>query len=248
VGQIGLQLWTIRDECERDLAGALRRVGAQGYDGVELIPQHDHEPAQVRAWLDEAGLVAAGRHTGLDAVERELPQLAQELRLLGTDRIVISWIAPERLAQPHDVVARLAVAAEAARDAGLRLGFHNHSTEPLPIAGGATFLDLLRRLPPDLIWLELDLGWIWHAGADPVLELEASRGRCPLVHVKDFMSRDGHDDVPVGDGNVCYERVLPAALAAGVEWLIAEEDDVDGEAFAAVERSLAGIRRILASC
>ena len=35
MARVGLQLWTIREECDRDLERALRTVGAQGYDGVE---------------------------------------------------------------------------------------------------------------------------------------------------------------------------------------------------------------------
>jgi len=133
------------------------------------------------------------------------------------------------------------------RDAGLRLGFHNHWSELRPLDGGATFLDLLRRLPEDLLWLELDLGWIWHTGTDPIAELERTDGRCPLVHVKDYASREDRDDVPVGDGVVGYELVLPAALKAGAEWLIVEEDEVGDDPFGAVERSLLAVRRIVAA-
>jgi sugar phosphate isomerase/epimerase len=240
-----LQLWTIREECDRDLESALRTVGAQGYDGVELFQLHEHDVGQVRAWLDAAELVAAGRHVRLEALDSELPQLAEELRVLGTDRAAIAWIDPEELERPDEVAERIAEAAHAARDHGIRLGFHNHWTEPVAPDGGESFLDLLRRLPPELLWLELDLGWVWQAGIDPAAELEKTAGRCPLVHVKDYASRDGRDDVPVGDGVVGYDRVVPAALAAGAEWLIVEEDDVGDDAFAATQRSVDAVRRIV---
>jgi sugar phosphate isomerase/epimerase len=242
---VALQLWTVRDECARDLEGTLRRLGEQGYDGVELIGLPGHEHAQVRAWLDDAGLVAAGSHARLEAVETDLTELVEELRVLGTDRVAIGWIDPELLAEPGPVVERVEQAARAAADGGLRLGFHNHWSEVAPLAGGATFLDLLRELPPELLWLELDLGWVWQGGADPFAELEATRGRCPLVHVKDYRSRDDRDDVPVGDGVVGYERLLPAAVEAGAEWLIVEEDEVGDDPFGAVERSLAAVRRMI---
>lgn len=245
--RIGLQLWTIREECDRDLERALRTVAAQGYDGVEIFQLHGHDVEQVRAWLDSANLVAAGRHVRVEVIESGLPQLAEELRVLGTDRAAIAWIDPEELDRPGDVVERFADAAREARDLDIRLGFHNHWVEPVPLDGRPSFLDLLRRLPSDLIWLELDLGWVWQAGVDPVAELEKTAGRCPLVHVKDYASRDGRDDVPVGDGVVGYDRVLPAALAAGAEWLIVEEDDAGGDAFAATQRSVDAVRRILAT-
>jgi sugar phosphate isomerase/epimerase len=230
----------LREACDLDLRDTLRRIGSLGFDGVELFQLHGHSPKSVRAWLDEAGLVAAGCHAPLDALEAELPRLADELATLGTDRIALSWIEPN-----IDNVSRIESAARAAHYAGLRFGFHNHWLELQPLAGGQTFLDLLRNLPAELLWLELDLGWIWHAGVDPVVELEKARGRCPLVHVKDFRDRDGRDDVPVGDGSVGYERVLPAALRAGVEWLIVEEDEVSEPAFEQVERSLHSLRRMV---
>ena len=247
MARVGLQLYTVREECERDLEGTLRRLGAQGYDGVELFNLHGEEPETVRAWLDEAGLVAAGRHARLEVLEDELAPLARELGVLGTDRVALSWVDPEWLDEPEALVQRIEAAARAVRDAGLRLGFHNHWSELRPLDGGATFLDLLRRLPEDLLWLELDLGWIWHTGTDPIAELERTDGRCPLVHVKDYASREGRDDVPVGDGVVGYELVLPAALKAGAEWLIVEEDEVGDDPFGAVERSLLAVRRIVAA-
>ena len=247
MARVGLQLYTVREECERDLEGTLRRLGAQGYDGVELFNLHGEEPETVRAWLDEAGLVTAGRHARLEVLEDELAPLARELGVLGTDRVALSWVDPEWLDEPEALVQRIEAAARAVRDAGLRLGFHNHWSELRPLDGGATFLDLLRRLPEDLLWLELDLGWIWHTGTDPIAELERTDGRCPLVHVKDYASREDRDDVPVGDGVVGYELVLPAALKAGAEWLIVEEDEVGDDPFGAVERSLLAVRRIVAA-
>ena len=237
---VALQLYTIRDECDRDLERALRAVGELGYEGVEFFQLHGHDAARVRGWLDDAGLVAVGRHASAQELGERLDALVEEVRVLGTDRVALSWIEPSRAAV--DTVASL---AEAAGGAGLSFGFHNHAPEVRPLDGGETFLDLLRALPPELLWLELDLGWVWHGGADPVAELAATSGRCPLVHVKDFRDRETRDDVPVGDGAVGYERVIPAALAAGVEWLVVEEDEVAEPAFEQAGRSLQAVNRIL---
>ncbi len=235
-------LYTLRGECERDLEGTLRTVAGLGYEGVELWQLHGHDAAQVRGWLDDCGLTAVGRHASAEELGAGLGLLAEELRVLATDRVALSWIEPGRAA-----VGTVTGLAETAREAGLRLGFHNHDADVQPLDGDNTFLDLLRTLPPELLWLELDLGWVWHGGADPVAELAATSGRCPLVHVKDFRDRDGTDDVPIGDGVVGYEQVVPAALAAGAEWLIVEEDEVEGPPFEAVDRSLHALRRILAA-
>ena len=70
----------------------LRSVGELGFDGVELYDLHGHPAERVRTWLDRAGLVAAGRHAGLEELESGLPAFAAELATLGTDRIAVAWI------------------------------------------------------------------------------------------------------------------------------------------------------------
>ena len=139
---------------------------------------------------------------------------------------------------------RLTDASVAAAAHGLELGFHNHDAEVRPRDGGASFLDEL--LATDALFLELDLGWAWYAGADPLSLVGRARGRCPLVHVKDFYSREPGSFAPVGDGAVGYERVAPAAVAAGVEWLLVEQDETEGPALEAVRRSLEALRAMVA--
>jgi sugar phosphate isomerase/epimerase len=247
MARVGLMLYTVRDDCARDLEGTLRAVAGLGYEGVELHSLYGHEPEAVRGWLDELGLPVAGRHAALDALENGLGELAEELRVLGCDRIVLSWIDPPGSRdEARAAVRRIAAVAERAGRHGLRLGFHNHWGELTELDGGVTLLDLLLEQPAGRLWLELDLGWAWEAGADPVAWLERARGRSPLVHVKDFRGRGTATHCPVGEGEVGYEHVLPAAVEAGVEWLLVEQDETHGDALAAAERSFAFVGRTLA--
>jgi sugar phosphate isomerase/epimerase len=132
--------------------------------------------------------------------------------------------------------------ADSAAALGLELGFHNHDAEVRDLGNGRTALDELLELS---VFLELDLGWAWWAGIDPVELLERTRGRVPLVHVKDFRERGERSFCPVGDGNVDFERILPVAIAQGVEWLLVEQDESDGPALDAARRSLAALTSIL---
>lgn len=244
--KVGLMLYTIRDECARDFESCLRTVAELGFDGVELFDLHGHDPATVRRWLDGIGLEVAGRHAGLDQLENDLRGLAAELRVLGSDRLVLSWIDPPETADAgRGAVERVGVVARRARELGLRFGFHNHWAELAPLGDAGSTLDALASLPPDELWFELDLGWVWEAGADPVALLRRYEGRSPLVHVKDFRARGTREFCPVGDGAVGYESVLPVALELGVEWLLVEQDEIEGAVFDAVERSLAAVRRAM---
>jgi sugar phosphate isomerase/epimerase len=184
----------------------------------------------VGGWLDELGLAAIARHSQLGPIEDDLPALAVEARALGWQRLVVSYVDPSDLTDA--TLDRLEVSATAAAAAGLELGYHNHDAEV-----SQSFVD---RLPPG-VFLELDAGWAWWAGADPVDLL----GRGPLVHIKDFRERGSHSYCPVGDGAVGYERVVPAAAEAGAEWLIVEQDETEGSELEDARRSLAAVITML---
>jgi sugar phosphate isomerase/epimerase len=227
--KVGLQLYTIRDECARDFEGALRAVARIGYDGVELVDLYGWSPGDVRALLDELGLEVAGRHVGRDA---DLEAVAAEMSALGSDRVALSWIDPPDSPEASRAAVELVrERAERAEEVGLRYGFHNHWAE-FDLLDGATTLDRIAELP---VWLELDLGWAWWAGADPVELFERFAGRAPLVHAKDIAARGSRDFRPVGDGGVGYDRVLSAIDA---EWIIVEQDETGGDPYDAVQRSL----------
>jgi sugar phosphate isomerase/epimerase len=227
---IALQLYSVRQAAAADFEATLREVAALGYDGVEVFDLHGHDAETVAGWLSELGLAVTSRHAGLDAIESDLDGLAEEARQLGWKRLVISWVDPAKL--DTAMLARIAMAASAVAAHGFELGYHNHDAE---VEQG--FLDRL----PSTVFLELDAGWTWWAGEDPVAFL----GRGPLVHIKDFRDRESHSYCPVGDGAVDYEHLVPAAVGAGVEWLIVEQDEPVESEIEDARRSLAAVVTML---
>jgi sugar phosphate isomerase/epimerase len=248
MSRIALQLYTVRDLCAEDLAGSLATTAALGFEGVELHDLYGHPADAVRRLLDENGLVASSRHASLPLIETEIEELAEELRVLGTDRLVVAWIEPPATAADADVVqARILAAAERAAEQGLRLGFHNHDGELAVLDDGSSMLGRLLAVEGGKLFLELDLGWVWYAGGDPLALLERAGTRAPLVHVKDLRNDGGPVHVPLGAGEVDYGRLPDAAGSAGVEWLILEQDETHGRGFEAVGESMAELGRLSGS-
>ena len=171
MSRIALMLYSVRKASAEDFEATLRQVAALGFEGVELFDLHGHDPEVVAGWLQELGLVAVGRHASLQTIETQLDELAAEAEVLGWRRLVISWVDPSKL--DDATLARIAKAAAAAAARGLELGYHNHDAE---IEQG-----FLERLPAG-VFLELDAGWAWYAGADPIAFL----GRGPLAAREGF--------------------------------------------------------------
>ncbi len=145
-------------------------------------------------------------------METELPELGGGGAPPSAGRrLVIGWVAPARL--DAETLARIAVAAAAVGAAGLRARLPDRDAE---VAQG--FLDRL----PEGVFLELDAGWAWYAGASRWPSSGAGR----WVHVKDFAGCAAtRSFCPVGDGAVGYERDRPGAAQDGAEWLMVEQDE-----------------------
>src|SRR5690242_16284590 len=69
--QVALELYTVRDETQRDFAGTLRRVAEMGYPGVEFAGYGGLSQQAMAALLAETGLKVPGTHVGLDLLTGE---------------------------------------------------------------------------------------------------------------------------------------------------------------------------------
>lgn len=149
---------------------------------------------------------------------------------------------------------------------GITLCYHNHHVALAKFDGERIF-DLVRRVAPSLNF-EVDLHWVQRGGMNPIDMLRQYRGVCRIIHVKDFrvvplppeamdlIAEGRHDEfmqaftsiaqfAEVGQGNMNWPELLPAAVDAGAEWLFIEQDETYGrDPFDCVRESrqyLAGI-------
>ena len=198
--RLGLMLYTLRADCDRDFEGTLRAVREIGYEGVELFDLHGHDAHEVRALLDELGLAVCGRHASLEAIESDLDGLAGELRTVGSDRLVLAWIEPPATAHEADA-SRGADrrARDRVHDAGLRFGFHNHDGELRPLDDGRTVLDRLVDLREEQLSSKSISGGhgspAWSRRA-----CRAPRAACAVVHVKDLAPGPSSASCPSATG------------------------------------------------
>lgn len=116
---------------------------------------------------------------------------------------------------------------------GLKVGHHNHNVDFTPVSDlpGVTGYDLIaRNIDPDLVTLELDIGWVVAAGLHPVSVLQRYSGRFSLMHVKDLKASTRPnlalkmDPAVAGEGAVDLKAILPAGRAAGVQWFFVEQE------------------------
>lgn len=240
----GVQLYTLREALADDLDGTLAAVAEIGYREVELFQLHGLSPGELRARLDAVGLRAASSHYGIGALRDDLERTVDGALELGQSLMVVPSIpagerSAEGLARVADDLSRV---GERARDAGLRVGYHNHDWELTPLPGGTRPIDLLLdRTDPDLVDWQMDIFWTVHGGGDPSAMLARRTGRVTSVHVKDRTANGRMVDV--GAGVIDFATILAEAEAQGLMHAFVEHDR-PGDAVESVRRSYAHLRSL----
>ena len=237
---IALQMYTLRDDCEKDFAGTIKKVAEIGYAAVELAG-HGGLPLQaLSSLLADNHLRVAGSHIGLETLESDLPRVIEENLALGNRYIVVPYLAEDRRRTSDDykkVAGLLNEYGEALRSSGLTLCYHNHDFEFQTLDNGQIGEDiLLENTDPSVVKAEVDTYWVLKGGQDPVAFVRKHAGRVPLMHIKDRDKTDG-SFAPVGTGDLPLDALVAAAPDVGTEYLIVEQDVCKGPAIEAVTLS-----------
>ena len=226
---VALQLWSVREDCARDLEGTLEAVADMGYEGVEFAGYHGRSAEELRRLLDELGLEAAGSHVRMDTLlGDELERSIEFNRLLGNRFLIVPSLPEEMRASRAswlDAARLLNGVAGRLRPEGMRTGYHNHVAEFQPMGGEYPWDTIFKAASQDVV-MQLDVGHATRAGIGPDELLEILRrypGRATTVHLKEYSSTD--ENALIGEGEIRWEEFFSTCeTVGGTEWYIVEQE------------------------
>ncbi len=234
---ISIQLYTLREAAQRDLAGVLARLGEIGYLGVEPAGLHDLTPETFRRCVDDAGLAVSGAHIPL-LTRENASQVLDMQETLGNRDVVVAFIPPKRFADADSVKAvadDLNASNEIARGRGLSLGYHNHYWEFANRIGERTAHAALFDRLDSTVFAEIDIYWARVGGVDPARVVSDLGARARMLHLKDGPADDPESPMTaVGSGVLDIGAIAAASRA---DWHVAELDFCATDMFEAVEQS-----------
>jgi len=242
---IGLQVYSVRGEAEKDLAGVLAQVAEMGYDGVEFAGYYKWPAEKIRKVLDQHNLKCCGTHTGLNEMTGErFAKTVEFNKIIGNKNL----IAPSgmRTGSQEAVVQfakQMSELAAKAKEQGMRVGYHNHAGEFDAKAGFIAWEVFAKNSSQDVI-LQVDIGHIARAGADPAKYMAMFPGRLTTVHIKDF-SKTNRDPL-VGEGDIDWPAMFRICEGAGgTEWYIIEDESAN-QPLQRVRQDIQNLRKLLA--
>jgi len=251
MARVGLQLYSVREECKRDLAATLAAARSAGYDGVEPWGYDGSDTSwmgrdglSLRRMLDDAKLACCGMHVATQAIEPERLSRTVGLSLEPGNPFVV--VAADRarmasLAGVAELAGILNRAAEATARHGLRVGYHAHGFDFARVEGKVAWYELFGRLAPVVV-MQLDNGNCASGGGDPLDVLRRFPNRARTVHLKEHGGPSGS---VIGEGKMDWAETfrLCEALHA-TEWYVVEEGEEEGRGFEVCRRSREALRRM----
>ena len=272
--KIALQLYSIRDEVEKDMDKALGAVKAMGYDYVEFAGYYGKSAAEVKALLDKHGLVGLSVHQMPSIFEEEGQKAVDYIKEIGLEYAAIPFYPLAELQDNFEqVVASFTKVGELLKVNGIKLLYHNHDFEFNKI-GDAYILDkLFASVPEELMNPQIDVCWVRYAGLDPVEYIRKYKGRIEVLHFKDYICTNpngepvyelvGQEAEPktasreesgfafrsLGDGVQDMPALVAVAKEVGASILVVEQDEsLNRPAMESAKRSLDCLKGLLGEC
>lgn len=260
--EIGIQLYTLRNQIKTDLAGTIKAVAAAGYRQVEPYGFPDAGALDLIKAARDNGMAANSSHFNWESVTNpDKPGVTPFAEILtrakdaGLTHLVIPYLQAEVRATLDDykrIADRCNVGAAEAKKAGIQLAYHNHNFEFQPMDGGRTGYDVFIGAFAAEMQFEVDVFWVKAGGVDPAELIRKLKGRVSQLHLKDLkqgLELPNFGKLPddafkeLGNGIIPMEPIIVAAAEAGVAHCHVEQDQ-SPDPVASIGQSLAHLRSL----
>lgn len=248
--KVAIQVYSVRDDAEKDLKGTLTKIKEMGYDGVEFAGLYGYTYQEVHKMVEEIGLIPISAHIPLNEMLENPQEVLGGYAEIGCSYAAVPYL-PEELRAGTDqfdkTLQDIAMLGEVAAQNKMVMLYHNHDFEFQKIGEEYVLDYMYRTIPANLLQTEIDTCWVNVAGENPSEYVRKYKGRAPVVHLKDFYlsnreqkgdtpfyelignnQKAGGEDVfefrPVGYGMQDFASILKASEDAGAEWVVVEQD------------------------
>ena len=249
-GIVGLQLYSVRDEMQKDPLGTLKQLAAMGYVFLEHANYVDRKfygyaAPEFKKVLDDLGMKMVSGHTvfglqhwdGKDFTDAWKYTL-EDAAVLKQQYVISPWM-DEKMRDSYDSLSGYLdvfnKCGELCMKSGMKFGYHNHDFEFTQKFNDKKVFDImLEKMDPKLVVVQLDIGNMYNAGAVALEVVKQFPGRFENIHVKDEIKSSGgeaeYESCILGEGVInCREVVDLATKIGGTTCYIIEQESYQGK-------------------
>lgn len=247
---LGLQLYSVRDDMEKDPMGTMKQLAAMGYKYVEHANYvqgkfYGYAPTEFKKVLDDIGLKMPSGHTVMNATHWDAAkndftdvwkQTVTDAATVGQRYVISPWLDENLRKNYDDLLGFLDVfnkCGELCKKSGLKFGYHNHDFEFKYSLNGKQIYDIiLEKTDPALVVQQIDIGNMYGAGGRALDILKKHPGRFESMHVKDEIKvadkgemNDNYESTVLGKGILPVKEIVDLFKKSGgtTEFIIEQE-------------------------
>jgi len=261
VNNIGLQLYTLRDDMDKNALATIKNVAKQGYEIVEGYANgkghfFGYKPVEFKKIISDLGLQMPSTHIATGRKQPEAKwtmnnywaEIVAGAKEVGCKYLVCPWLHPDEyktLDELYDLCDFLNQKAFLAAKSGLKLAYHNHDFEFENEFVGKTVYDImLERCDPKLVHFEMDLYWAVKAGKNPLDYFKKYPKRFVMWHVKDMDKNNRSLNTEVGSGQIDFKPIFQNAMQSGMQYFYVEQETYKMKPLESTQKSLEYLKKL----
>ncbi|MGB6152786.1 MAG: sugar phosphate isomerase/epimerase [Pricia sp.] len=233
--EVGLQLYSLRDQFKDDVPGALSLIHDWGITKIEGGGTYGLPMKEYEALLKKNDLEMVSVGASFEDLEHDPQKVILNAKSFGAKYVMCAWVPHDDnkwdLEETQHATKVFNTAGKLLKENGITLAYHPHGYEFRPYKDGTLF-DYMAQNATDFTF-ELDVFWAQHGGADPLALMKKYPDKFSLMHLKDMEkgvegNNTGHEDVEtnvvLGTGQIDIAGTVAEAQKLGIEYMFIEDE------------------------
>lgn len=219
---VGLEMYSVREQCKTDFPGTIAAVAKIGYKGVEFAGYWGRSAKEIRRMVDDNGLVTCGTHTPYEALQPDKIDATIEFnQIIGNQFIICPYMTGKSKEDWLAKAREFNALSDKLRPLGLWIGYHAHSHDFQKFDGETAWDIFFGNTKPEVI-MQLDTSNCCDGGADPVAVLNKYPGRVRTIHIK---PNGGGPEAVIGEDKINWPGVFEFCETKGnTKWYVVEHE------------------------
>ena len=194
---VTMQLYTTRHF--QPYEPILKFLSDSGIVNIELFGLESMNTNEFKSMMDQVNITSKSTHVGFESLN-DASNIIDRANTMNIKHIIVPSPPARKDAEFKntfdmneeewiDFGKKLSSHVSTFENAGLTLGYHNHSYEFKPLPSGKLPIECMMDHNENLK-LEIDLGWTIAGGADPIPWIQKYSNKIIGCHLKDFYDQN----------------------------------------------------------
>ena len=233
-----LLLGTVEKLMKTDPQGTLKKIAAIGFKGLEYPDTFDLPTTELKQLIAANHLYSMGGGYSMAELIKNFDKITEEYNQMGKKYVLCYWPwldngKNKTIENWKETCGRFNTVGKRFKEAGLRLGYHNHDIEFIPTENQIPYDIVLQFTNPEYVTIQMDIWWIYTGGQDPISFIEKYPGRFEMCHIKTKEVLYNDPSVEKLD----YKKILRYSKKAGFKEFILENEKGIADPIDFIEKS-----------